>query len=231
MCLPVAGVVKEVKVKLGDKISEGTVVVMVETGAAVARLRRAGARRPGPAPAHRLLPPLPRHRQRPPARSVKVPDIGDSSDVPVIDVFVKVGDTIKVDDALVTLESGQGDDGRALVRRRRRQGSEGQAGRQGFSEGASSSSRPRSGAPRGCGPAAAAPAPAPAAAPAPPQHPRRLPLPRSLSPRPAASAARPRQPSVRTPMPANWGCRSAKVKATGPKGRILRKTSPPSSGA
>ena len=36
---------------------------------------------------------------------VKVPDIGDFSDVPVIDVFVKVGDTVKVDDALVTLES------------------------------------------------------------------------------------------------------------------------------
>src|SRR5262245_3819781 len=36
---------------------------------------------------------------------VKVPDIGDFSDVPVIDVFVKAGDTVKVDDALVTLES------------------------------------------------------------------------------------------------------------------------------
>ncbi len=36
---------------------------------------------------------------------VKVPDIGDFSDVPVIDLFVKVGDAIKVDDAIVTLES------------------------------------------------------------------------------------------------------------------------------
>ena len=36
---------------------------------------------------------------------IKVPDIGDYSDVPVIDICVKVGDTIKVDDALVTLES------------------------------------------------------------------------------------------------------------------------------
>jgi len=35
----------------------------------------------------------------------KVPDIGDYSDVPVIDVCVKVGDTVNVDDALVTLES------------------------------------------------------------------------------------------------------------------------------
>ncbi|MBK6653894.1 dihydrolipoyl dehydrogenase [Zoogloea sp.] len=36
---------------------------------------------------------------------VKVPDIGDFSDVPVIELFVKVGDSIKVDDAIATLES------------------------------------------------------------------------------------------------------------------------------
>ncbi len=36
---------------------------------------------------------------------IKVPDIGDFPDVPVIEVFVKPGDVIKIDDALVTLES------------------------------------------------------------------------------------------------------------------------------
>jgi dihydrolipoamide dehydrogenase len=36
---------------------------------------------------------------------VKVPDIGDFAEVPVIELFVKVGDSIKVDDAIVTLES------------------------------------------------------------------------------------------------------------------------------
>ena len=36
---------------------------------------------------------------------VKVPDIGDFKDVPVIDVLVKVGDTVKAEDPLVTLES------------------------------------------------------------------------------------------------------------------------------
>ncbi len=36
---------------------------------------------------------------------VKVPDIGDFDSVPVIDLFVKVGDSIKVDDAIATLES------------------------------------------------------------------------------------------------------------------------------
>src|SRR5512144_982425 len=36
---------------------------------------------------------------------VKVPDIGDFTDVPVIEVFVKPGDAVKAEDSLVTLES------------------------------------------------------------------------------------------------------------------------------
>ena len=36
---------------------------------------------------------------------VKVPDIGDFDSVPVIELFVKIGDTLQVDDAIVTLES------------------------------------------------------------------------------------------------------------------------------
>src|SRR2546430_1342453 len=36
---------------------------------------------------------------------VKVPDIGDFKDVPVIEIFVKPGDSVKPEDALVTLES------------------------------------------------------------------------------------------------------------------------------
>ncbi len=36
---------------------------------------------------------------------VKVPDIGDFKNIPVIEVFVKPGDTVKVEDALMTLES------------------------------------------------------------------------------------------------------------------------------
>ena len=36
---------------------------------------------------------------------VKVPDIGDFKDVPVIEIFVKAGDTVKAEDSLVSLES------------------------------------------------------------------------------------------------------------------------------
>ena len=39
------------------------------------------------------------------SQDIKVPDIGDFKDVPVIEVLVKVGQSIKVDDTLITLES------------------------------------------------------------------------------------------------------------------------------
>src|SRR3954467_232974 len=39
------------------------------------------------------------------AIEVKVPDIGDFKDVPVIELLVKAGDTVKKDDSIVTLES------------------------------------------------------------------------------------------------------------------------------
>ena len=36
---------------------------------------------------------------------VRVPDIGDFDDVPVIEILVSVGDSVEVEDPLVTLES------------------------------------------------------------------------------------------------------------------------------
>ena len=97
----VAGVVKEVMVQLGSKVSEGVVLIKVESGATAA------------APAPQAAVPAPAPAATPAATpaagggvvEVKVPDIGDFSDVPVIDLFVKVGDSIKVDDAIATLES------------------------------------------------------------------------------------------------------------------------------
>ena len=51
---------------------------------------------------------------------VKVPDIGDFKDVPVISVFVKPGDTVKAEDPLIEIEIRQGDHGGALARLRAR---------------------------------------------------------------------------------------------------------------
>ena len=39
------------------------------------------------------------------AQEIKVPDIGDFKSVPVIEVLVKVGDTVKAEDPLIVLES------------------------------------------------------------------------------------------------------------------------------
>jgi len=113
-----AGVVKEVKVKVGDTLSEGGVVVVLETeGAAAAPPPSAGeadarsASAGGKAPAASSPPqPAPASGGGSPRASggpveAKVPDIGGYSDVPVIEVLVAVGDTVKQDQGLVTLES------------------------------------------------------------------------------------------------------------------------------
>ncbi len=53
------------------------------------------------------------------AQEIKVPDIGDFKSVPVIEVLVKAGDTIKAEDPLIVLEIRQGDYGSPSARRRR----------------------------------------------------------------------------------------------------------------
>ncbi|MBL8431751.1 MAG: dihydrolipoamide acetyltransferase, partial [Dechloromonas sp.] len=93
----VDGVIKEVLVQLGSKVSEGVVLIKVEAGGAAAAA-------PAPAPAAAAPAAAPAVAGGG-VVEVKVPDIGDFSDVPVIDLFVKVGDSIKVDDAIATLES------------------------------------------------------------------------------------------------------------------------------
>ncbi|HFC2354234.1 TPA: dihydrolipoyllysine-residue acetyltransferase [Neisseria gonorrhoeae] len=90
-----AGVVKEVKVKVGDKISEGGVILTVETGAAAAEAASAAAAEAQPAPAAAGGATV----------QVAVPDIGGHTDVDVIAVEIKVGDTVAEDDTLITLET------------------------------------------------------------------------------------------------------------------------------
>ncbi len=101
-----AGVVKELRVALGDKVKEGSVVLVVEAeGAAAAAPAPAAA-------AHVAAATAPAPVAAPvsaPAASgpveVRVPDIGDFKDVAVIEVFVKPGDSIKVEQSLITVES------------------------------------------------------------------------------------------------------------------------------
>jgi pyruvate dehydrogenase E2 component (dihydrolipoamide acetyltransferase) len=100
------GVVKELCVKIGDKVKQGSIVLVVEA---------AGAAAPAPAPA--AVPVAAAPVAAPIAQAapvtlaavgkieVKVPDIGDFKDVAVIEMLVKVGDTVKVEQSLMTVES------------------------------------------------------------------------------------------------------------------------------
>ncbi|WP_374413243.1 biotin/lipoyl-containing protein, partial [Hydrogenophaga sp.] len=103
-----AGVVKELRVALGDKVSEGSVVLVVEaageaTAPAPAAAPAAAAPAPAPAAAPAAAPATAPAAAGP--VEVRVPDIGDFKDVAVIEVFVKPGDSIKVEQSLITVES------------------------------------------------------------------------------------------------------------------------------
>ena len=108
-----AGVVKELKVALGDKLNEGTLLLMLETGEAAAAAAPAAAPVAAAAaatPAAVAAPAAPPAAAPTPTASsgpvqVLVPDIGDFDEVAVIEVMVKVGDTIKVEQSLITVES------------------------------------------------------------------------------------------------------------------------------
>ncbi|MFW9620587.1 MAG: dihydrolipoyllysine-residue acetyltransferase [Macromonas sp.] len=101
-----AGVVKELKVKLGDKVSEGSVVLLLEAegGVATAPAPAPVAAAPAAAPVA-VAAPAPAAPVAAGPVEVRVPDIGDFKDVAVIEVFVKAGDTVKLEQSLITVES------------------------------------------------------------------------------------------------------------------------------
>ena len=104
-----AGVVKEIRVKLDDKVKQGSVVLTLDVqGAAVSEQKTAEAPST-PATAAIKTEATPPPTSAAPAATgpieVRVPDIGDFKDVAVIEVLVKPGDTIKPEQSLVTVES------------------------------------------------------------------------------------------------------------------------------
>jgi pyruvate dehydrogenase E2 component (dihydrolipoamide acetyltransferase) len=96
---PAGGTVKEVRVKVGDKVSEGSLILLLDSGAVGAAVA------PAEAPKERVSPPPSPTSTPGGIAEVRVPDIGDFKDVPVIEILVKPGETVKAEDALVTLES------------------------------------------------------------------------------------------------------------------------------
>lgn len=113
---PKAGVVKAIKVKLGDRLKEGDELIELEaegTGDAPAAPKAADAKAE-PAPAEESeVEDAPASAPAKPAaaagggasQQVNVPDIGSSGKAQVIEIQVKVGDTVEADQSLITLES------------------------------------------------------------------------------------------------------------------------------
>ena len=101
-----AGVVKELKVGLGDKVKKGSLVLMLEvageaaTPAPAAAPAAAAPAAPADAPAALAAPAVASGPVE-----VRVPDIGDFKDVTVIEIMVKAGDAVKVEQSLITVES------------------------------------------------------------------------------------------------------------------------------
>ncbi|AHF65658.1 MULTISPECIES: dihydrolipoyllysine-residue acetyltransferase [Pseudomonas syringae group] len=105
---PKAGVIKAMKVKLGDRLKEGDELFELEVeGEAAAP---AAAAEPAPAPAAAEKPAEAPAAAPAPAASatvqdIHVPDIGSSGKAKIIEVLVKPGDSIQADQSLITLES------------------------------------------------------------------------------------------------------------------------------
>jgi pyruvate dehydrogenase E2 component (dihydrolipoamide acetyltransferase) len=104
-----AGVIKELRIKVGDKVKEGSVLVVLEAAGAAAAAPVAAAPAPAPAPVAAAPAPAPQAAAAPAAAlgpvEIHIPDIGDFKDVAVIEVLVKPGDAIKVEQSLITVES------------------------------------------------------------------------------------------------------------------------------
>jgi dihydrolipoyl dehydrogenase len=100
-----AGTVQEVKVKAGDHVSMGDLIVVMESAGAPAvprkeRITELAAPSPGGGPPGYGSPSGVYETME-----IRVPDIGDFKDVPIIEVHVQPGGPVKAEDPLITLES------------------------------------------------------------------------------------------------------------------------------
>lgn len=105
---PKAGIVKSIKVKLGDRLKEGDDVLELEVeGAEQAPAAAEPAAEPKLEETAAAAPAAPAAAPAAAASSqdIHVPDIGSSGKAQIIEISVKVGDTVEADQSLITLES------------------------------------------------------------------------------------------------------------------------------
>ncbi|MGI2110823.1 dihydrolipoyllysine-residue acetyltransferase [Shewanella frigidimarina] len=99
---PKAGVVKSVTVAVGDKVSEGSLVITLEVAGSAPVASAPQAAAPVAQAAQAPAAPAATTTQ---VQEIHVPDIGDANDVDIIEVLVAVGDEITADQGLITLET------------------------------------------------------------------------------------------------------------------------------
>src|SRR3954465_12095447 len=104
---PAAGVVKELKVKTGDKASQGMPILLLDSKDEPKKAEPKNAE-PKKVEAKKEEPKkqeAPQQARAGSTQTVDVPDIGDFKEVEVIEVLVKPGDKVAKEQSLVTLES------------------------------------------------------------------------------------------------------------------------------
>ena len=103
---PEDGQVAELLVKVGDRVAEGTSILKLQAAGASEQAATEVAEAPTPSASASSTDPAPTSEPVASASvDVIVPDIGDFEDVEIIEVFVKPGDAVNVEDPLITLES------------------------------------------------------------------------------------------------------------------------------
>jgi len=229
---PFAGAIAEICVAVGDKISEGTLLAKISAAASADAAAPAPEAAPEAAPAVSAEPAPVAAPVAPVAAAaevvsvsvieVTVPDIGGDENVDVIEILVAVGDTVEVEDGLVTLETDKASmdvpapEAGVIKEMHLNVGDKvSQGSLVVHLEVTSSASAPAASETVAAPVAAAAPAPAPVAAKAPPvpHHPSAAPI--------QATGKVHASPSVRR-VAREFGVDLTQVKASGTKGRILK---------
>jgi pyruvate dehydrogenase E2 component (dihydrolipoamide acetyltransferase) len=234
---PGAGVVKEMRIKVGDKVSQGTPILGLDEAKSDGE---APKEREKPAPAAEKPTREPEQpKQAPKAQepkaavpakaaggpmTVKVPDIGDFKEVAVIEVLVKPGDTVANEQSLITVETDKATmeipspAAGKITEVKLKVGDKVSQGSTILELEAEGGAAPAPAAKEEKAPAEAKPAAEPAADFEAPAVPQRPPVPKE--PQEATQAKPHASPSVRK-FARELGVDLTRVKASGPKGRIV----------
>ncbi|CAM3084276.1 Pyruvate dehydrogenase (dihydrolipoyltransacetylase component) E2p [Legionella steigerwaltii] len=104
---PVAGKITKLKVKVGDKVSEGDVILLATVEYKSETEKKSEPETPKSDTTKKAedKPQVEQEKKSERVKEIKIPDIGGATKVDVIEIMVQVGDQIEVDTPLITLES------------------------------------------------------------------------------------------------------------------------------